>query len=161
MSQELYLFIGGSRDGQRLAVRDDRVRVQVPTMGWDTGVLIENEYYRAFSFQADRTVFKVYILDSMRPDEVVGRLIDRYRSCDCHRCMTEQARPAARLRMIVCETCGNKRCPRASDHRLGCTGSNEPGQAGSVYGEVNYSSAKKDAEQYSHESLRPPMQGQV
>jgi hypothetical protein len=36
-------------------------------------------------------------------------------------------------RMIVCPECGNKRCPRASDHRLDCTGSNEPGQAGSVY----------------------------
>ena len=36
-------------------------------------------------------------------------------------------------RMILCPTCGNKRCPKASDHRLDCTGSNEPGQPGSVY----------------------------
>lgn len=34
---------------------------------------------------------------------------------------------------IVCSTCGNKRCPHATDHSLECTGSNEPGQAGSVY----------------------------
>jgi hypothetical protein len=33
----------------------------------------------------------------------------------------------------MCPDCGNKRCPRASDHRLGCTGSNEPNQPGSVY----------------------------
>jgi hypothetical protein len=35
--------------------------------------------------------------------------------------------------MIVCPTCGNKRCPHASDHRYECTQSNEPGQPGSVY----------------------------
>lgn len=37
------------------------------------------------------------------------------------------------LRMILCEFCGNKRCPHASDHRLECTNSNEVGQKGSVY----------------------------
>jgi hypothetical protein len=36
-------------------------------------------------------------------------------------------------RMFVCETCGNKRCPHANDHRNDCTGSNEPGQPGSRY----------------------------
>lgn len=36
--------------------------------------------------------------------------------------------------MIVCPECGNKRCPRASDHGEACTGSNEPGQVGSRYG---------------------------
>ena len=35
--------------------------------------------------------------------------------------------------MIVCDKCGNKRCPHATDHRHECTGSNEPGQDGSVY----------------------------
>lgn len=39
-----------------------------------------------------------------------------------------------RTRMIVCETCGNKRCPHATDTSLACTGSNAPGQAGSKYG---------------------------
>lgn len=34
---------------------------------------------------------------------------------------------------IVCETCGNKRCPHATDRALECTGSNDPGQAGSFY----------------------------
>lgn len=36
-------------------------------------------------------------------------------------------------RMIVCPFCGNKRCPSATYHRNLCTGSNEPGQRGSVY----------------------------
>ena len=35
--------------------------------------------------------------------------------------------------MILCPICGNKRCPKASNHELECTGSNEPGQEGSVY----------------------------
>ena len=34
---------------------------------------------------------------------------------------------------ITCTVCGNKRCPRATDCSLPCTGSNEPGQPGSVY----------------------------
>lgn len=36
-------------------------------------------------------------------------------------------------RFIVCEECGNKRCPHATDHTLLCTGSNESGQKGSRY----------------------------
>lgn len=37
-------------------------------------------------------------------------------------------------RMILCETCGNKRCPHANDpDNYACTGSNEPGQDGSAY----------------------------
>ena len=34
---------------------------------------------------------------------------------------------------IVCPLCGNKRCPKATDHDLECTQSNEPGQPGSEY----------------------------
>jgi hypothetical protein len=32
-----------------------------------------------------------------------------------------------------CETCGNKRCPHATDHANACTCSNELGQEGSRY----------------------------
>lgn len=39
----------------------------------------------------------------------------------------------ARSRMMLCSDCGNKRCPRATDCGLACTGSNEPNQPGSVY----------------------------
>lgn len=51
--------------------------------------------------------------------------------CECWRCI--EARNEVRMRMYGCPTCGNKRCPKASDHDLACTGSNEPGQPGSVY----------------------------
>lgn len=54
----------------------------------------------------------------------------------CHRCLDgvyEHRWPVTATRMIVCPECGNKRCPKATDHNLICSGSNEPGQAGSVY----------------------------
>lgn len=35
--------------------------------------------------------------------------------------------------MMLCSSCGNKRCPHATDHNLSCTRSNKPGQAGSYY----------------------------
>lgn len=54
--------------------------------------------------------------------------------CGCHRCHVEQGRPV--MHMILCSSCGNKRCPRATDHRLACTNSNEPGQDGSMYGRL-------------------------
>ena len=59
--------------------------------------------------------------------------------CFCRRCIEESdlrgfgGLPLASSMMIVCGECGNKRCPKASDHRLACTNSNEPGQAGSIY----------------------------
>jgi len=39
----------------------------------------------------------------------------------------------ADCRMVLCPTCGNKRCPHANDHRNACTSSNAPGQPGSSY----------------------------
>lgn len=50
----------------------------------------------------------------------------------CHHCFKKSGSMFL-SRMIVCPECGNKRCPKASEHRLKCAGSNEPGQAGSVY----------------------------
>jgi hypothetical protein len=35
--------------------------------------------------------------------------------------------------MVLCPVCGNKRCPRASNHIYACTGGNEVGQLGSAY----------------------------
>lgn len=57
----------------------------------------------------------------------------------CHKCIegkmvkvTETfSVPMSATRMVVCETCGNKRCPHATDCALACTNSNEPGQKGS------------------------------
>lgn len=54
----------------------------------------------------------------------------------CYSCLNQPElglqNPAAQ-RMILCADCGNKRCPKATDHSHDCTGSNEVGQAGSRY----------------------------
>jgi hypothetical protein len=47
--------------------------------------------------------------------------------------MEEDGWPITLSRMILCPTCGNKRCPRATNHNNPCTNSNEPGQPGSRY----------------------------
>jgi len=36
------------------------------------------------------------------------------------------------MRMVLCPLCGNKRCPRASNHIYACTGSNDVRQVGSA-----------------------------
>ncbi len=65
--------------------------------------------------------------------------------CECHACIKEfdikagsdnspfSQLPLSSSKMILCPDCGNKRCPKASDHRNECTSSNDTGQAGSIY----------------------------
>ena len=61
---------------------------------------------------------------------------------NCHRCLdgvrTEFGIPITATMMIVCPECGNKRCPKATDHEFKCTGSNDIGQAGSMYSSFNF-----------------------
>ena len=56
-------------------------------------------------------------------------IIPKYK-CHCYKCADVFDRIS---KMIVCPDCGNKRCPKATDHELKCTNSNEPGQKGSRY----------------------------
>lgn len=51
---------------------------------------------------------------------------------DCW-CLTCRPITVEDMRFVVCPDCGNKRCPKANDHRHDCTGSNEPGQKGSAW----------------------------
>jgi len=51
----------------------------------------------------------------------------------CIACWMKWNPNTLRDRMIVCPDCGNKRCPKATDHKNECTGSNDPGQEGSEY----------------------------
>ena len=53
-------------------------------------------------------------------------------TCNCRQCQADRYHLAKF--MIVCKTCGNKRCPKATDHRFQCSGLNDPGQNGSVFG---------------------------
>ena len=61
---------------------------------------------------------------------------------NCYRCLdgvrNEYGLPVTSSRMIVCPLCGNKRCPKATDHELSCTRSNEQNQIGSIYSDVNF-----------------------
>lgn len=61
------------------------------------------------------------------------------KECQCEACRPNNLFEGV-MRMIVCETCGNKRCPHATDHRNACSGSNEPGQKGSSW--ENYKNGK-------------------
>lgn len=60
--------------------------------------------------------------------------------CECYACIGDKPiregswLTVSMTQLIVCATCGNKRCPHSTDHRNECTGSNEYGQAGSRYG---------------------------
>jgi len=54
----------------------------------------------------------------------------------CYECLDDPSLGLANpvnMRMILCPKCGNKRCPKATNHRHFCTDSNEPGQQGSNY----------------------------
>lgn len=74
---------------------------------------------------------------SSEPQEVT---MDPTTNCgNCHVCLHGEfdkttGMPLSAMRMIVCPTCGNKRCPKATDHENACTGSNDIGQGGSIYG---------------------------
>jgi hypothetical protein len=69
---------------------------------------------------------------------------EKQTKCLCHMCQEERdERQGGTLGIPLrwplwnaC-ACGNKRCPKATDHRLQCTGSNDPGQPGSIYGGIS------------------------
>lgn len=67
--------------------------------------------------------------EQMRPESA------GYVSHCCHQCQeVDRTRVVPIMsRMIVCPDCGNKRCPKATNHRLDCTDSNDPGQPGSWF----------------------------
>lgn len=57
-------------------------------------------------------------------------------SCWCTTCRPMRIDDPGSMRMALCPTCGNKRCPHAHNHALACTNSNEPGQKGSSWEHV-------------------------
>lgn len=79
------------------------------------------QFREASLFAAAQRSFARRLADQRTPAEL---------ACWCQTC-----RPITMddCRMVLCPTCGNKRCPHANDHRNACTGSNEPGQPGSAY----------------------------
>jgi hypothetical protein len=74
----------------------------------------------------------------------------------CHKCFAASGKMLLD-RMILCPQCGNKRCPKASDHRMDCTGSNELGQLGSVFATPSTEPAPFDHRQAAFDGLRDAM----
>jgi hypothetical protein len=74
-------------------------------------------------------------------DVMVPRSDADTEGCGCWLCVNERAEAIEdmtqklvyRSRMIVCAICGNKRCPKATNHDLDCTLSNDSGQPGSRF----------------------------
>lgn len=58
----------------------------------------------------------------------INPLDNRLEQYDCEQCRQDAG--AMRSYMILCPTCGNKRCPKAQNHIYKCTGSNAVGQVG-------------------------------
>jgi hypothetical protein len=70
-------------------------------------------------------------------DRIFGKNKQAENCGRCYNCLKgkvdEDGFPVVITRMIVCNICGNKRCPHATDHNLACTKSNKAGQPGSRY----------------------------
>lgn len=60
--------------------------------------------------------------------------INKLNCCQSCRSLELKDNPARfiGLGMLLCIECGNKRCPKAQDHRYLCTNSNEPNQIGTL-----------------------------
>ena len=69
-------------------------------------------------------------LNVYNDERLVSKFDKQTYTCWCYNCADALRRMSY---MIVCPTCGNKRCPRSTDHNLACTNSNDPGQPGSRY----------------------------
>jgi hypothetical protein len=53
--------------------------------------------------------------------------------CGCHTCNPIDASNPDTVYMRLCPDCGNKRCPKATNHTNACTNSNDSNQEGSIY----------------------------
>jgi len=58
------------------------------------------------------------------------------KDCWCETCRPNSISDWISMRMILCPDCGNKRCPKATNHLNKCTNSNEVGQKGSSWENV-------------------------
>jgi len=85
VTEELFLFIGGSHDGERRTIHDRSSIIEVvkydpqpvdfigpPSLSYET------EVYEAFPLAAEKHRFTVYVLKGIRPHEVMIALISNY-----------------------------------------------------------------------------------
>jgi hypothetical protein len=95
-----------------------------------SGIHCSLDRFRQLALEIQRRALAHTALDRMVKNAEDLGLYDAP-ACGCEAC---QPNTSLGMRMILCATCGNKRCPHATDHRHACTNSNEPGQPGSSYG---------------------------
>jgi hypothetical protein len=91
--------------------------------------IIENEYLKVLQPLLDRLT-EIRIVQPPPPSLVRAAM---YEESLAREIGQPVALEALNRTMVVCPICGNKRCPHATDPALPCTGSNEPGQPGSIY----------------------------
>ena len=103
----------------------------------DTNALSSQEYTELKDF--------IFELPTKANTDVVMEPKTQPNRCLCRRCQEERKEgitvsltghditQIGFSGMILCELCGNKRCPHATDHRHACTNSNKPGQTGSIF----------------------------
>lgn len=106
---------------------------QAYKMGWNAcrAAMLERQLVDRVDEELLNTIKAPTALGSLpKTGEVQNTNSPENPGCWCRTC-----RPVVLndMRFVVCPDCGNKRCPRANDHRNACTGSNEPGQEGSAY----------------------------
>ncbi len=101
--------------------------------GFDSDIDGNRYDYTDIVPDAPRRVFMAMLAAAPQPQNAPQNIPEIIPDCWCRTC-----RPVVLndMRFVVCPDCGNKRCPRANDHRNACTGSNEPGQEGSAYPDI-------------------------
>ena len=52
----------------------------------------------------------------------------KYEGCTCYLCQSKLSYHEKYAYMVLCPSCGNKRCPKTAYHELECTGSNDLNQ---------------------------------
>lgn len=94
-----------------------------------------NPAYVLISFRQGESVGQMALSFGKTTDEIEGllreainaRLEPRTRIAPNPACACAACNPRAWW-MVLCPTCGNKRCPHAENHQNACTGSNAPDQ---------------------------------
>lgn len=89
--------------------------------------LVHHDWRTHVSDGEGGTMRQTWATFTLDPPEVVSP------PCECWTCQTEAADDPLLIGMVVCEFCGNKRCPHATHHDNACSASNEPNQPGSRY----------------------------
>lgn len=88
--------------------------------------LTDEQIWSLWEFPSDLSWKESVIKLGRAVEKAHGIRSEPQAKCGCRACLSPLENATT---FVVCPKCGNKRCPKAADHRNVCTGSNEPGQA--------------------------------